>query len=357
MGVLGVIAAFTFSHGVSDAATHPERFGQTFQLGAFVGLNDHDFRPTTSRLLSALHANPDVSGVDDARTAVANTPDGKDSVSLWQFTPGAKAIPVVILSGRLPESADEIVLAPQTIDALHTHVGGQIALTGSTKRLVSLTIVGSGLVPQGPHNGYADGGWVTPHGYDALFDGFKFHIVLVTLTPSARTSDAAARLDAALVKADPKLKGTALGPPDPIFEVAELREVRTLPLFLGVFLAVLAVGAVGHALATAVRRRSHDLAVLRALGMTQWQCRWVVVTQATVLAVVGLVFGIPLGLAVGRSLWRVVANYTPIAYVAPTALWALALAAPAALLVANALAAWPGRRAARLRVAHILRAE
>jgi NitT/TauT family transport system permease protein len=33
--------------------------------------------------------------------------------------------------------------------------------------------------------------------------------------------------------------------------------------------------------------------------MTQWQCRWVVVTQATVLAVVGLVFGIPLGLAVG----------------------------------------------------------
>ncbi|MDT4892515.1 MAG: putative transport system permease protein, partial [Pseudonocardiales bacterium] len=140
-------------------------------------------------------------------------------------------------------------------------------------------------------------------------------------------------------------------------EVAEIREVRTLPIVLGGFLALLAVGAVGHALATAVRRRSHDLAVLRALGMTQWQCRWVVLTQATVLAVVGLVAGVPIGLALGRTVWRVVADYTPIQYVAPVAVSVLVLVGPAALLIANALAAWPGRRAARLRIAAILRAE
>ena len=67
-------------------------------------------------------------------------------------------------------------------------------------------------------------------------------------------------------------------------EVAEIRQVRTLPVLLGAFLAVLAVGAVGHALATAVRRRSRDLAVLRAVGMTQWQCRWVVITHGIVAA-------------------------------------------------------------------------
>ncbi len=38
-------------------------------------------------------------------------------------------------------------------------------------------------------------------------------------------------------------------------EVAEIRQVRILPIVLGIFLALLAVGAVGHALATAVRRR------------------------------------------------------------------------------------------------------
>jgi len=130
-----------------------------------------------------------------------------------------------------------------------------------------------------------------------------------------------------------------------------------LPLVLGVFLALLAIGAVGHALATAVRRRSHDIAVLRALGMTQWQCRWVVVTQASVLAVIGLLLGVPLGLAVGRTVWRAVADYTPLQYVPPFALWAMLLVAPATLLIANLLAAWPGRRAARLRISHILRTE
>ena len=34
-GVLGILAAFTFSHGVSDAAHNPARFGQTYQLTAY----------------------------------------------------------------------------------------------------------------------------------------------------------------------------------------------------------------------------------------------------------------------------------------------------------------------------------
>ncbi len=139
--------------------------------------------------------------------------------------------------------------------------------------------------------------------------------------------------------------------------MAALEQVRLLPLLLGVFLVVLAVGAVGHALATAVRRRRHDLAVLRALGMTRWQTRGVVVTHATVLAVVGLVFGVPLGMALGRTVWRSVADYTPLQYEPPLAFWALLLVGPVAVLVSNLLAAWPGRTAARLRIGHVLRAE
>jgi hypothetical protein len=356
MGVLGIIAAFTFSHGVSDAAGHPERFGQTFQLGAFVGINGHDFGPS-DKLLTALARNSDVAGVDDARTAVATASGGGGDVSLWAYSSAPKPIPVVITSGRLPESANEVVLAPRTLRALHTHVGAQVKLSGSKTQPATFTVTGTGLIPAGPHNGYADGGWVTQHGYDTIFTGFKFHLVLVTLRPAARTHDAAATLAAAVAKTDPGLKDVGFGPPDTLPEVAELREVRVLPIVLGLFLALLAIGAVGHALATAVRRRSHDLAVLRALGLTQGQCRWTVVTQATVLAVIGLAFGVPLGLAIGRGVWRAVADYTPIEYVPPVAVWALLLVCPVALLLANVLAAWPGRRAARLRVAQILRAE
>jgi ABC-type antimicrobial peptide transport system permease subunit len=123
------------------------------------------------------------------------------------------------------------------------------------------------------------------------------------------------------------------------------------------FLAVLAVGAVGHALSIAVRRRRHELAVLRALGLTRRQSRLVIGTQATLLAIVGLAFGIPLGIALGRILWHAAANTTPLAYNPPWALLALLLIAPVALVAANLLASWPARRAARLRTAQILRTE
>lgn len=355
-GVLGILAAFTFSHGVTDAAAHPERFGQTYQYASFVGINGHDFG-SADKLAKALTANSDVDGFDDARTAVATGTDENSSVSLWTYAAGTKPVPVVVTSGRMPESDGEVLLAPQSVKAMHARVGEKIMFSGSRGKSVPFTVTGIGFVPAGPHNGYADGGWITNAGYDRVFKDFKFHIVLVTLRPDARTADAGTKLAAAITKSDPDLQGTTFDPPDPIIEVAELRQIRVLPIFLGVFLALLAIGAVGHALGTAVRRRSHDIAVLRALGMTQWQCRWVVVTQASVLAVIGLIFGVPLGLAIGRTVWRLVADYTPLQYVAPMALWALLLIGPAALLIANVLAAWPGRRAARLRIAHILRTE
>ena len=136
-----------------------------------------------------------------------------------------------------------------------------------------------------------------------------------------------------------------------------LKGVRQVPLALGVFLALLAIAAVGHALASAVRRRRRDIAVMRSIGFTRRQARLTVVAQATTLALVGLVFGLPLGLLAGRAIWHNVATSTPVEYVPPLAAAALVLAVPAALLIANALAAWPARRAARLRAAEVLRSE
>jgi hypothetical protein len=357
IGVLGVVAAFTFSHGVSDAASHPERFGQTFQDGAFMGINGQDFGPA-DKVTATLADQPEVTGLDNSRTAVATAPNGRDAVALWEYEPGSKPMHTVVLDGRMPSQSDEVVLAPKSLSALHVHVGGTVTLSGSTDAPRTLRVVGSGFVPIGPHNDYSDGGWVNTQGYDTLFKDFKFHIVLISIKPGLDPGKTATLLTARVNAALPELHGGAdIEKGDVPTEVAEIREVRMLPIVLGAFLALLAAAAVGHALATAVRRRSHDLAVLRAVGMTQWQCRWVVVTQATVLAMVGLVFGIPIGLALGRTVWRAVADYTPIQYVPPIAAWAMLFIVPAALVLANLLAAWPGRRAARLRISAILRAE
>jgi ABC-type antimicrobial peptide transport system permease subunit len=140
-------------------------------------------------------------------------------------------------------------------------------------------------------------------------------------------------------------------------ELQEVKDLELLPVALGAFLALLAVSAVGHALATAVGRRRRDLAVLRALGMTRRQARLVVTTQASLLAVIGLAFGVPLGIALGRVIWRAVAGFTPLAYHPPLAMLAVLLVGPVALLAANALAAWPRHRAARVHAGRVLRSE
>jgi hypothetical protein len=357
VGVLGVLAAFTFSAGVSDAAANPARFGQTQQLQAYVGFNGQDLGPATP-LLHAVAGDRDVTGVNDARIAVAQS--GQTSIETFTYTPvSGKQMPVVLTDGRMPASGNEIVLAPATARKLHAATGSTVRLTGGA-RPQTVTVTGIGFVPEAAHDGYASGAWVTPAGYDQLFSGaryaFKFRDALVTLRPGADVQEVARRLNAAAagIKGGQAFK---FGPTPRPEELQEVKDVAVLPLALSGFLALLALGAVGHALAIAVRRRRSELAILRALGMTRRQSRLVVTTQATVLALIGLVFGVPLGIALGRTLWRAVADGTPLAYHPPLAAWALLLIGPLALVAANLLAAWPGQRAARLRTGQVLRAE
>ena len=123
------------------------------------------------------------------------------------------------------------------------------------------------------------------------------------------------------------------------------------------FFALIAVATVAHALVTTVRRRKHDLAVLRAMGLTRRDSRLAIVWQSTLLAIVGLVVGVPLGIVVGRYLWRQIADSFPLVYVPPLALVAVILLVPIAIVIANLLAAGPARAATRIHPAEVLRTE
>jgi hypothetical protein len=72
---------------------------------------------------------------------------------------------------------------------------------------------------------------------------------------------------------------------------------------------------------------------------------------------VGLVVGIPLGIAVGRWLWIVFARGLSAVPDPVVPAVSVALAGVAALAVANLVAALPGRSAARTPAALLLRAE
>jgi len=264
----------------------------------------------------------------------------------------------VVFEGRLfnPDRPDEVVVTPQFQASYGKGVGDTLTLhLASPRQIDEAYDPSTGGPPRGPQIrarivGLVRGPWflygVASKGAVLPSPGLLTHYRANIMGTNGQTY--------AGIKGGQAFR---FGPTPRPEELQEVKDVAVLPLVLSGFLALLALGAVGHALAIAVRRRRSELAVLRALGMTRRQSRLVVTTQATVLALIGLVFGVPLGIALGRALWRVVADGTPLAYHPPLAAWALLLIGPLALVAANLLAAWPGQRAARLRTGQILRTE
>jgi ABC-type lipoprotein release transport system permease subunit len=120
---------------------------------------------------------------------------------------------------------------------------------------------------------------------------------------------------------------------------------------------VLAVGTLSHALLAGVRRRRRDLALLKTLGLARSQLLRVVCWQASTLAVIALLAGLPLGLLAGRWAWAVFAGSAGVASQADVPAAFVLLAIPATLLLANLIAAGPGWTAARIPAATVLRSE
>ena len=87
-------------------------------------------------------------------------------------------------------------------------------------------------------------------------------------------------------------------------EIDGLRSAQSVPLVVGVVLALLLVATLTHALLSTMRRRRGDLAVLRALGCTRRQLASTVRWQTFMLTASALVVGIPLGLVANRVVWR-----------------------------------------------------
>ena len=140
-------------------------------------------------------------------------------------------------------------------------------------------------------------------------------------------------------------------------EIVNFRSMGATPALLGAGLAAGAVVALGLTLVASVRRRRRDLALLKTLGFTQRQLAATVAWQSTVAVAVGIAVGVPLGIVLGRTLWDMFAHnidVVPAPSVPGLSIFFIALGA---LVLANLVAAAPGRIAARTPTAVLLRAE
>jgi hypothetical protein len=140
-------------------------------------------------------------------------------------------------------------------------------------------------------------------------------------------------------------------------EIENYRSIGVTPALLAAGLAAGAVIALGLTLMASVRRRRRDLAMLKTLGLTRRQLANSVAWQSSAVIVAGIVAGIPAGVALGRWLWILFAEQI---YAVPSAtvpVLSLCYVALGALVLANLVAAFPGRSAARTPAAIVLRAE
>jgi ABC-type lipoprotein release transport system permease subunit len=138
-------------------------------------------------------------------------------------------------------------------------------------------------------------------------------------------------------------------------EIVSSSQIGVAPIALALGLTTGAMVCLLIALGQSVRARSKDLAVLAALGFTRGQRAATMMWHSTVIVAIGLLVGIPLGVIVGRQLWRAFAGRIDV--VAGTVnVWpASALIAVLALVLANVVASAPARAASRLNVATALR--
>lgn len=344
--VVGVVGAFGLLHGIDDALARPDRSGQFW---------DADVAPSENlsaeSIVAGISTHERVADVSHLRLVDLDFDGASVPAYALETVRGDRTF--TLLDGRRPQAVDEVVIGPATARALQRDIGDTIRVGGAEGR--DVRVVGQGLLPQTPHFSFDQGAWMSVEGFEAvappLADGAREETVLVRFVPGTPLDAGVEALEVALGP------GVEIEPRSLPQDVAYLRNVRTLPKALAAFVVLLGLGAVGHVLATAVRRRRHDLAVLRAIGFRPLEVAACVASQAVTVALVALVVGIPLGIAAGRWSWRWVADATPLLYVPPVATAVVILSIPAALLLANAMAALPAHRAARLRPADVLRAE
>jgi hypothetical protein len=360
LGTAGVVAVGVFGAGLTRLGDEPGRYGYGWDL-AISGERASDPEspdpspPATSTYWDGpagrIAADPDVERVAHIWLGVPAQIAGGTVLAFAERGPDDFGF--VIVAGRRPVGRDEVALGAKTMRRAHVTVGDRIRVGDRSVR-----VVGQAIFPV-TDDGYplADGVLFDDVGFAAAglaqasgFASTGFNTYAVKLRPGSDGAAAVRRL-AALNRGDPPMLTRTPG------EVDQLEQLDRLPTVLALFLVLVALLALGHALVLTVRHRRAELAVTRTIGLTPGQTARTVAWQATTLGVVGALIGIPIGLVLGRIVWAAVARGYGIADDPAWPVPVVVLALPVVVLLANALAWMPGRRAAHLRPAEILRSE
>jgi hypothetical protein len=272
------------------------------------------------------------------------------------------------VNGRSPDSDHEIALGATTMRAVHAHVGSTVAVSAPTPGGGTLTspyrVVGTTVFPPDFGAGglgtgaiFTLGGFLDAQcppgprqatcGREAYEGGGGIYLLQFGKGAEGR---------AALGKVAKEYAASISYPVTPA-NLVNFGEAVNFPLIFGLVLIVFGITTLVHVLVVSVTRRRREAGLLRALGFVRRQLAYSVWWQTVTIAIVGLVIGVPAGIALGRTIWQAFAGSLGVLPDAVVVTWFIVAVAAGTLVVASALAIGPAVIAARSRPSSLLRSE
>jgi len=347
---LGVgIATATFAIGfqatlVSLLSRDPGSYGyaQDLVVNRYPGISD-------ASLSEQLAAQPETRVVVGQRLLSMRAPGEKDPIALYAMRGDPVGVGYQAVEGRWFATNGEAVIAGDIANKAHLRIGD--TLNGSVVGGPALSLRIVGLVNDFNTNGASVRvGWDT---IAAAMPDLAPNQYLVKLRPGSDAKAYASRV----AGASPDFLDAR------VTSLADVDFYTNLLTFMvtGLALVLMAIAAAGvfNAARLTTQERVHDIAVLKAIGMSAPQIALMLVASTFVLTVVATLLGVPLGIWLESVIWASILNSSGfvLSLTAGLSPLPLALALLAAFVLALLGAALPARWAAATPVSEVLRSE
>jgi hypothetical protein len=364
LAVAALVASTIFGASLSNLLNTPRLYGANWQV---------DLENVPTAKLGAMVATPkqnhDVTRITYGGEGKYVNINGVPVESIYVHV--AKG-PMVysLVSGHYPRGNDEIDLGQTTLHQVGAHIGSKVPVSlfnlkgkfrASTARIVGTVVIPPIIGIGGLGNGAlmtigtieriacSTGPAAKPcvAAIQAKIDSGNSWSVDIGVAPGSAGRQLAAQLE--------RKYAAYYGAQSLPTNLLNFGQAVDFPLLLGLTIALFGVATLTHLLFVSVTRRRRQFALLKVLGFVRRQVRSAMCWQAATIAVIGVVFGVPLGLVVGASVWRVFAVSLGAEPLAAVPTLSVVLLGAVIIVGAIALALVPANMAARISPAEALR--
>jgi hypothetical protein len=361
LAVIALCGTAVFGASLAHLTATPRLYGDTFQL-SFGDLNTGGPNPV---VLRSLEHNRAVTGI---MQGIALTEISVNKVLVGGIAGTAIRGPLLLsaVDGHLPSGDNQIGLGATTMRQAGAHLGSvvhvTVALPSGGKRTLPFRVVSQISFPVVAEAvGLGTGVAFTIAGYEAAVcppgpgqaacrravGGTNDGAVLASVVSGPRGQTAIKQyLNEGIENATVPITPTSL---------INFGEAVNFPLIFGAMLAVFGAATLLHLLVVSVTRRRREVGLLKVLGFVNGQVASAVAWQATTLALVGIVIGVPLGVVVGKAVWNTFASNLGVVPVSVVPIWLIAVLVAGVLVVANLIAVAPALVATRSKPGELLR--